>query len=66
MVLSFFGAVVSLVENIRVREECLAAGLGAEIDCPGAIVDAWKICRVRISEFSPAESYEVRKLLLLE
>jgi hypothetical protein len=66
MVLSLFGAAVSLVENIRVGEECRTAGLGAEVDRPAAIVDAWKICRVRISEFSPTERYEARKLILLE
>jgi hypothetical protein len=55
---------MSFVEDIRVREECVAAGLGAEIDCPAAIFDTWEICRVCLGEFSPTERYEAREFLL--
>lgn len=54
---------MGFVEDIRVREERLAAGFGAEIDRPAAVFDARKICRVSIAELSPAEGHEARELL---
>lgn len=54
---------MSFVEDIRVREERLAAGLGAEIDHPAAVFDARKICRVSIAELSSAEGHEAWELL---
>ena len=54
---------MSFIEDIRVREERLAAGLGAEIDRAAAVFDARKICRVSIAEFSSAEGHEARELL---
>ena len=54
---------MSFIEDVRVREECLVAGLGAEIDRPAAILEARKICRVGIAELSPAEGHEARELL---
>lgn len=54
---------MSFVEDIRIRQECLAAGLGAEIDHPAAVCDARKICRVSIAELSSAEGHEAWELL---
>ncbi len=52
------------VEEVRVGEECLEAGLGAEIDRPAAIFDSWKIGGVGIAEDPSAEGDEARTFVL--
>ena len=43
------------VKQIRVGEEGLAAGFGAEIKSPAAIFHGWKIARVGVAEDPSAE-----------
>lgn len=65
MSLFFFRVAMSFIEGIRISDECLAAGFGAEIDRPAAIFEARKIYWVGIPEFSPTEGDEGRELLLI-
>ena len=57
---------MSFVKEIRVGEERLQAGLGAEIDRPVAISDPREICRIGVAEDPPTEGDEARTLLLFE
>ncbi len=55
---SFFRVAMGFIEGIRVGAECVEAGLGAEIDRPAAIFEAWKIGWVGVVEDPPAEGDE--------
>ena len=57
---------MDFIKNIRVSQERTEAGFGAEIDPPPAILDPWKIGRIRVEEFSPTQSDEARIFLWLE
>ncbi len=56
---------MSFVEGLGVGAEGITTGLGAEIDCPAAIIQAREICRVGVTEDPPAESDKAHRFLLL-
>ena len=53
------------IKDIRVDQERAETELGAKIDRPVAIWDAWEIGWVRITEFSSAQGDEAGKFLLI-
>ena len=53
-----------LVKQIRVGEEGIAAGFGAEIKSPATIFHAWKISRVGIAEDASAKGDEAGRVNL--
>ncbi len=55
---------MDFIEDIRVSDKRAEAGFGAEVNRPTAILDARKIGRISVAEFSPAEADEVRVFLL--
>ncbi len=63
MFFSLFRVAMGFVKSIRVGDECLETGLGAEIDRPAAMSDPWKIRWVGVAEDPSAESDEARTLL---
>jgi hypothetical protein len=50
--LAFFRVAMDFIEEIGVGQERAEAGFGAEVDRPASILNARKIGRVRIAEFS--------------
>lgn len=55
---------MNFIEEIGIGEERTAAGFGAEIDGPAAILDAGEICWIGFLEFPPAQGHKTRVLLL--
>jgi len=52
------------IKQIRVGEEGLAAGFGAEIKSPAAIFHGWKIAWVGVAEDPSAEGDKVSRTKL--
>jgi len=57
---------MDFIEHVRVSQERAETGFCAEIDRPAAILDAGKIGRIRVAEFSPTQSDEAWIFLLFE
>jgi hypothetical protein len=57
---------MNFIEDIGVSEERAETGFRAQIDRPAAILHAWKISWIRITEDSSTEGDEARMLPLFE
>jgi len=66
MIFALLRISMDFMQHIRVSQERAQAGLGAEIDSPAMIFDAWIIDRVGIAENPSAESDEAVALLLFQ
>jgi hypothetical protein len=52
------------IEDIRVSEERAQAGISTEIDGSAAIFGAWKIGRIGLPKYPPAEGHEAMAIFL--
>jgi hypothetical protein len=57
---------MDLIEEIGVSQERAETGFGAEIDRAAVILDAWKIGRICLAEFSATQGDEAWILLFLQ
>ena len=57
---------MNFIEEIGISQERVETSFGAEVDRPAAILEARKIGRVRVAEFSATQGDEARVLLFLQ